>query len=211
MSHRCRKARSRRPGSRLPAAALVGYLLGTVPSADIASRVASRGTVDLRIMGTGNPGAMNAMGELGTGWGVVVLIADVAKGSLAGWVGGRIGGDNGAYAAGTAAIGGHVFPVWKGFRGGKGVATSAGASLVLFPAYFPLDAGVAALSAARSANADRAIEISSTMWAAAAVLWWRAKWPNAWGPRPTGGLPLFALVSASIMIARVQMAKRAHR
>lgn len=198
-------------GPKLGAAALVGYLFGTVPSADIASRIASRGSVDLRIAGTGNPGAMNAAGQLGTGWGVAVLIADVAKGSLAARAGGYIAGDDGAYTAGTAVIAGHIFPLWRKFRGGKGVATSAGASLVLFPAYFPLDAAVAALSAVRSANADRAIEISSLAWASAAVLWWRAGWPNAWGPRPSAGLPAFALISAIIMITKVRMGKRAVR
>jgi glycerol-3-phosphate acyltransferase PlsY len=196
---------------RVGCAAVVGYLLGTFPSADMASRAASGGGVDLRLAGSGNPGAMNAFGQLGSGWGAAVLVADVAKGSVAAWAGGRIGGDDGAYAAGTAAIAGHIFPLWSSFRGGKGVATSAGASLFLFPAYFPLDAGVAALAALRSANADRAIEVSSLLWAVASVLWWRARWPNAWGPPPNRGLPLFALLSALMMITRVELARRSHR
>ena len=210
MFSRSQKCRVVQPGSGA-AAALVGYLLGTIPSADMASRVASGGKVDLRVTGSGNPGAMNAITQLGPGWGVTVLLADVAKGSLAAWAGERIGSESGAYLAGTAAIAGHIFPVWKRGRGGKGVATSAGASLVLFPAYFPLDALVAGLAAKRSANADRAIEISSFLWAVAAIVWWRAKWPNAWGPQPNLGLPLFALVSAAMMIIRVELAKRTKR
>lgn len=200
------KCRVVRPGSGA-AAALVGYLLGTVPSADMASHAAG-GKVDLRVSGSGNPGALNAINQLGPRWGVTVLLADIAKGALAAWAGGRIGAESGAYVAGTAAIAGHIFPVWNRFRGGKGVATSAGASLVLFPAYFPLDALVAGLTAKRSANADRAIEISSLLWVMAAVVWWRAKWPNAWGPEPNRGLPLFALVSAAMMIMRIELAKR---
>ncbi|MGH3579547.1 MAG: glycerol-3-phosphate acyltransferase [Mycobacterium sp.] len=193
------------------AAGVAGYLLGTIPSAGIASRLASGGAVDLRVAGTGNPGAMNAMGQLGTGWGLAVLAADVAKGSCAAWLGGRLASDRGAFLAGTAAIAGHVFPVGKRFRGGKGVATSAGASLVLFPADFPLDAGVAALSAVRSANADRAIEVSSLVWALAAGLWWRKRWPNAWGPPPSAGLLLFAASSALMMIVRVELGRRRGR
>ena len=202
------RRRAVQPGSEA-AAALIGYLLGTVPSADIASRAASGGRIDLRVAGSGNPGALNAINQLGTGWGVTVLLADVAKGSLAAWAGGRIGTESGAYVAGTAAIAGHIFPLWKRFQGGKGVATSAGASLVLFPAYFPLDALVAGLAAKRSGNADRAIEVSSLVWAVAAIIWWRAKWPNAWGPQANLGLPLFAVVSAAMMIIRVELAKRA--
>lgn len=202
---------NRAPAPSLLAAGAAGYLLGTIPSAGMASRLASGGSVDLRVAGTGNPGAMNAMGQLGAGWGVAVLAADMAKGSFAAWLGGRLASDNGAFLAGAAAIAGHVFPAGKGFRGGKGVATSAGASLVLFPAYFPLDAGVAALSAVRSANADRAIEVSSLVWTLAAGVWCRNQWPNAWGPQPSAGLLVFAASSAAMMILRVELGKRQSR
>src|SRR5215210_914129 len=106
------------------AAAAAGYLLGTIPSAGVVAWLATRGEINLREAGSGNPGAINAIKMLGTRWGLVVLVADIAKGAAAGLLGLAIGGDPGAYAAATAAIAGHIFPVWSGFRGGKGVATS---------------------------------------------------------------------------------------
>src|SRR5205823_14173960 len=66
---------------RLLAAATTGYALGTIPSADVAARLATRGATDLRDAGSGNPGAANAMAVLGKGWGYGVLIADVTKGA----------------------------------------------------------------------------------------------------------------------------------
>ena len=191
------------------AAAVFGYLAGTVPSADAAARVARGGSVDLRSSGSNNPGALNAARQLGTRWGVGVLVADAAKGALAGAVGKRILGDTGAYVAATASIGGHIWPVWSRFRGGKGVATSAGACLAVFPAYFPIDAGVAAVGAVRSRNAETSVRISAVAWTLCAALWWRRGWANLWGPRPTAGLPAFAAVSSAMIVAKFASARRA--
>lgn len=190
------------------AAAVAGYGAGLLPSAAIASRLASSEPVDLYSAGSGNPGATNAAAQLGTAWGVFVLVLDLAKGSVGSLVGRRLGGVPGAYAAGAGTVAGHVFPVTHGFEGGKGVATSAGASLVLFPAYFPIDAAVAALAAIGSANADRAIEVSCTAWVAASLLWWRRSLPNAWGPPPTVALPAFAAASAAVMLAKLARSSR---
>src|SRR5919201_2481083 len=104
-------------------AVAIGYLLGTIPSAGVVAWLATRGQVNLREAGSGNPGAINAIKTLGARWGLVVLVADIAKGLAGGVIGLVIGGGPGAYAAATAAIAGHIFPVWSGFRGGKGVAT----------------------------------------------------------------------------------------
>lgn len=190
-------------------AAGVGYFAGTMPSADAAARVARGGAVDLRSSGSNNPGALNAAQQLGTSWGVAVLVADAAKGALAGVAGRRIAGDTGAYVAATAAIAGHIWPVWSRFRGGKGVATSAGACLAVFPAYFPIDAGVAALCAVRSRNAETSVRISSMAWTLCAGLWWRRGWTNLWGPRPTAGLPAFAAAGSGMIIAKFAGARRA--
>lgn len=194
---------------RIAVGAAVGYVCGLLPSATMASRLATGGAVDLRSAGSGNPGATNAAVELGTGWGLAVLGGDLLKGVAAGRLGLRLGGPSAGYAAGAAAIAGHVFPATAGFRGGKGVATSAGTSLVLFPAYFPLDAAVAAMAAARTANADRAIQISCGVWTVAALAWWRKGWPNAWGPMPTAGLPAFAAGGAAVMLSRLEINRRA--
>jgi glycerol-3-phosphate acyltransferase PlsY len=189
-------------------AAAAGYLAGSIPSADIATRLASSGTDDLRTTGSGNPGANNTATVLGPRWGVMVLIADMAKGAAAGALGRSIAGPTGAYATATASIAGHIVPVWSGGRGGKGVATSAGACIAVFPAYFAIDAAVAATAAASRGNAERTIWISSAAWVAAAVLWWRRRLPNAWGPPPTAGLPLFALGGAAMILAKFRTARR---
>lgn len=190
------------------AAGAVGYLAGTFPSADVATRLAGR-KVNIRDEGSGNPGAMNAAAVLGSGWGVAVLVADAAKGAIAGVLGRSISGDNGAYLAATASIAGHIAPVWNGFRGGKGVATSAGACLAVFPVYFPIDAVVAALGAVASQRAEQSVQVSSTVWSAAAVLWWRRRWPNAWGPAPTFALPVFAGVSSAMILSKFRGARKA--
>jgi acyl phosphate:glycerol-3-phosphate acyltransferase len=106
------------------AAAFVGYLLGTFPTADLVTRLATRGTVDIRSVGSGNPGGLNAMKAAGTTWGMVVVV-DVAKGAGAALLGWLIAGTPGAYAGATAGIAGHIFPVWTGFRGGKGATGTA--------------------------------------------------------------------------------------
>ncbi len=194
--------------ARVAAAGGLGYLVGTFPSADIATRLAARGT-DLRAEGSGNPGALNAAAVLGRRWGLAVLAADMAKGAVAGTVGRAVASDAGAYAAATGSIAGHIAPMWNGFRGGKGVATSAGACLAVFPAYFPIDAVVAATSAAASQQAERSIQVSCAVWTASAVLWWRRGLPNGWGPSPGPGLPVFAAVSSAMILAKFRAARKA--
>jgi acyl phosphate:glycerol-3-phosphate acyltransferase len=189
----------------------LGYLAGTLPSADVAGRLVAATSgrrVDLRTAGSANPGALNAAQQLGASWGIAVLVADAGKGVLGASLGRRLAGASGAYVAATAAIAGHIFPVWTGFRGGKGVATSAGACLAVFPAYFPIDAAVAGLSAAGTRNPETATRISSALWVISAVVWWRRRWPNLWGPPPTAGLPMFAATSAAMILGKFAAARR---
>ena len=166
-----------------------GYLAGTFPSADVASRLATGGRVDLRTAGTATPAPSTPPSSSGPGGGSACSSPTPAKGALGAGVGRGLAGPGGAYAAATTSIAGHIAPVWTQFRGGKGVATSAGACLAVFPAYFPIDAAVAAVGAARSRNAEAAVRLSSTVWVAAAVLWWWRGWPNLWGPEPTDRAP----------------------
>jgi acyl phosphate:glycerol-3-phosphate acyltransferase len=184
------------------AAGAVGYLCGSFPTADIVTRIATKGSMNLRTEGSGNPGATNAAKVLGTKWGVVVLVIDIAKGVAAGFFGMAVGGDGGGYLAATASIAGHIFPVWSGFRGGKGVATSAGACLAVFPLYFPIDLAVAAIGAVAAKKAERATQISGVVWSGAALAWWIADLPNAWGPAPSWGLFAFALVSTAMILGK---------
>lgn len=108
----------------------IAYLLGSIPFAYLAGRL--RG-VDLRTVGSGNLGATNVFRTLGRSWGVGVMVLDIAKGLAAVLVATALTDDPWPLAAAIAAILGHVFPVWLGFRGGKGVAVAAGALIGLMP------------------------------------------------------------------------------
>ena len=162
------------------ASAAAGYLIGTAPFADAATRLATGGTADLRTAGTGNPGAVNAMAGLGKGGGWGILAADAAKGALACGVGRRLAGSSGAHLAGTAAVVGHCFPVWSGFRGGKGVAVSLGQCTATFPAYLPIDLGVAWAVGKWKGRTLPGTAAACATWVTAGVLWWRRGWPNGW-------------------------------
>jgi glycerol-3-phosphate acyltransferase PlsY len=111
----------------------VSYLLGATPTSYWVGKVFHR--IDLREYGSGNLGATNALRVFGWKWAVPVMVVDIAKGYVPvrllpavsdasfGWI----------LAFGAAAIVGHMFSLWVGFRGGKGVATSAGVLLGLAP------------------------------------------------------------------------------
>ena len=75
---------------RIAAAATVGYLAGTIPSASLAARAATGGLTDLRAAGTGNPGAANASAVLGVRWGAAVMAADITKAAVAARFGSRL-------------------------------------------------------------------------------------------------------------------------
>nr|MDQ2728993.1 glycerol-3-phosphate acyltransferase [Actinomycetota bacterium] len=130
-----------------------------------------------------------------------VLVADMAKGVAAGFAGRAIGGDRGAYAAAAASIAGHVHPVWNGGRGGKGVATSAGATLAVFPVFFPVDLAVTVAGALWDRRAEQATRVACAGWVAAAVAAWRLGLPNAWGPAPSGELVAFTGIGTALMLA----------
>jgi glycerol-3-phosphate acyltransferase PlsY len=197
---------------RLAVAAVGGYLAGTLPSADLAARLATGGATDLRAVGTGNPGAANAIKELGAKWGYGVMAADIAKGAVACGVGRRVAGPTGAHVGGTAAVGGHCFPVWNGFRGGKGVATSVGQCMATFPAYMGIDFSVAlatSLSPRWKQRAFAATTVAAACWVGGGAVWaWRG-WPNLWAPRPTKALPVAAAASSAVMLSKFAMARRA--
>lgn len=114
------------------------YLLGSLPWALWLGRWA-RG-IDVRHHGSGNLGATNVYRVLGPGLGLTVLALDVAKGAAGVAAAAAIAGDNfpggrsvAGLLGGLAAVLGHVFSVWTGFRGGKGVATATGAMIAVAP------------------------------------------------------------------------------
>lgn len=112
------------------AAALVfGYLLGAIPFGLLLTRLAGAG--DLRAIGSGNIGATNVLRTGRKGLAVLTLLLDALKGTLAVIVADRFGGQDLAVLAALGAFLGHLFPVWLGFRGGKGVSTYIGVLLAL--------------------------------------------------------------------------------
>ncbi len=106
-----------------------GYLLGSIPFGMILTRIA--GTQDLRSIGSGNIGATNVLRTGRKGLAAATLAFDLVKGFLPVLVAHRWYGLDAALAAGLGAVVGHCFPVWLGFRGGKGVATASGVVLAL--------------------------------------------------------------------------------
>ena len=112
---------------------IIAYLLGTFPSAEL---IATRYGKEITKVGSGNPGASNVIRELGWKAGMSVFLMDMAKAAIAVGIAWAITGEQrGAlsYAAMCGAIVGHVAPVFRKFRGGKGVASGGGAMFVLFP------------------------------------------------------------------------------
>ena len=117
----------------------VAYLIGTFPTAMLIARASG---VDIREVGSGNPGASNVTRVLGWRRGVWVFGIDMAKGAMAAGLGLAVAGRHAGYALGAAAIVGHVFPIWQRFRGGKGVATGGGVFAVMTPIVFIVLAAV---------------------------------------------------------------------
>lgn len=205
--------RRARPANRLVAlgaAATAGYLFGTIPSADVAAHFATRGEVDMRVHGSGNPGAFNAMGVLGKKWGYAVGVADVAKGVAGASAGRMLAGDLGAHVGGTAAVVGHCYPVWKRFHGGKGVASGIGQFLATSPAQLPVQVAAGLTGALSPKRRALAISVAlGTGWIACSVVWWRRDLPTLWGPPPTVALPIAATTTTAIVLQRFLRDRRA--
>ncbi len=133
---------------------VASYFLGTFPTALLVGR--SRG-VDPTLAGSGNPGATNVARTAGRRAGVLTFAGDAAKGAGAAALGWAVGGHGLGVACGLAAVAGHVLPLTRGFRGGKGVATAAGMAVVLFPAA----AAVAAVAFGLAVAATRTVSAGS--------------------------------------------------
>ncbi len=172
-------------------ALLVAYLLGSIPFAYIAVRLAGRG--DVRAIGSGNVGATNTLRAAGWKVALAVALLDVGKGVVAVVLMGLATGSPGwAAAAGLAAVLGHCFPVWLGFVGGKGVATAVGAFAVLAPAA----CGVVAVVWAVVLAVSRYVSLASVCAAAAFPVALQAV------AEPTPGELTAAVITGLVIIAR---------
>src|SRR5689334_274865 len=113
--------------------AVVGFLLGSIPFGLLLTKAAGLG--DIRAIGSGNIGATNVLRTGKRGLAAVTLLLDGGKGAAAVLIGAGLAGPLAGLWAGLGAVLGHLFPVWLGFRGGKGVATGFG---VLLAAFWPV-------------------------------------------------------------------------
>ena len=113
-------------------ALLISYLLGSIPFSQLVAYLAKG--VDLRKVGTGNVGGNNLIQNVGAGWGVLGGGLDILKGTAAMWIAQNLGVPSPFwFAAGVAVVVGHNWSVFLGFRGGKGLATGAGALAFVAP------------------------------------------------------------------------------
>lgn len=186
--------------SVLLAKMLAGYLLGSVSGSLWLGRL--RG-VDIRTMGSGNAGGTNAFRTQGPWFGISVGLVDVGKGLLAAWLGGlAVWGSEGglvpALGTGAAAAAGHVWPLYHGFRGGKGVAVVLGVLLGLWPAGLGVLAAVLLLTLTTTGY----VSLGSMLGAASLV-------PAAWWLRPEADRPVW-LVAAAVTAAFVVFTHRAN-
>jgi glycerol-3-phosphate acyltransferase PlsY len=110
---------------------IICYLIGSVPFSFIFARFL--GGVDIRKKGSRNVGATNVLRSSGWQVALTALLGDVSKGLISAWLGYLLGGESLAAFCSIAAVAGHCWPVFLGFRGGKGVATAAGVILFLMP------------------------------------------------------------------------------
>ena len=120
---------------------LAAYLLGSLSGSLLLGKLRD---VDIRTQGSGNAGGTNALRTQGWKFALGVVLIDVGKGALAAWLGLRLGPAEGplpaavlGYVSAFAATLGHVWPLWHGFRGGKGVGTLLGGLLLLWPLAVP--------------------------------------------------------------------------
>lgn len=145
--------------------AVLGYLLGAIPFGVLITRIMGLG--DLRQIGSGNIGATNVLRTGNKGAALATLVLDGGKGAAAVLAARALAGEDAAQLAGLAAFLGHLFPVWLGFKGGKGVATFLGTLLALA---FPV--GLAACATwAVTALISRISSLSALVSAALAAIW----------------------------------------
>lgn len=189
---------------------IASFLAGSFPSARIASSIAGAG--DIRKTGSGNPGATNVYRALGLRWALPVLTVDFLKGAVPVLAALLFFADEGmdsrhigALAGGVSVIG-HMFSPWTGFRGGKGVATGAGAFTALLPASFPLCLAVflAALRISRRMSVASLCAAAALPAAFFAITLWRGDRPDIVIASLTVAVPLLVFVAHRKNLARLR-------
>lgn len=172
----------------------LAYLLGSVPFGFLAAKMAG---LDITKQGSGNTGATNVLRTLGPKYAIPVLVLDMAKGAVSAYAGLRLTGLGtlGALLVGAAAVAGHNWSVFLRFRGGKGVASSAGVILVAFPLLLLAALGVFVLIVA----VTRYVSLGSLLgaWTAVALSF-------------TSGYDLTAQIPVTLLAAAITYQHRAN-
>ncbi len=179
-------------------AVLTAYLLGSFPTAYLVGRLI--GGIDIRKHGSGNVGSTNTARLLGWRWGLVVQSIDILKGVIAAGVvpvlftaGQGTDGSQLGMLAGVAAVAGHCWPVWMGFRGGKGVNTAAGVLLVMAPQELLIGLGGFLIALFSSGYVSLGSLVAACLVPVAVTL--RLGWPAA-----TGSLLFWGTVGIALIV-----------
>ena len=180
-----------------PVALLLGYLIGSIPSAVWLGLLWG---VDLRRGGSGNPGANNARRLGGNGLALLVLVVEIGKGAAAVSIGDLVADETGAMLAGLGAVAGNVYNLWYRFRGGKGLGITGGVLLALWPAVFPLVAVTIALASALTRSTGVGTLVTEGFLVVAALAWAGVGLDNPWGLTDPG-LLLPLAVGVCLMIS----------
>lgn len=174
-------------------AAIAAYLIGSMPTAGFLARL--RG-IDLRSVGSGNPGTNNALRTGGAALAASVLVIEAAKGFAALWVAFSIAGEPGAIVGGVAAVAGNVFNIWYRFSGGKGLGISLGVLAAAWPWVLPVCVGLIVLAARITRSAGLAALTAMAGLVTSALVWtWSTGGLAGTGP----GLAALAVGLTAIM------------
>jgi acyl phosphate:glycerol-3-phosphate acyltransferase len=169
-------------------ALLIGYLLGSIPFGLILTRLG--GTADIRSIGSGNIGATNVLRTGRKGLAAATLLCDMLKGTVAVSLVGYSAGPDAAMLAALGAFLGHLFPVWLGFKGGKGVAVYIGVLIGLFWPAAVLFCGLWLVTAFVSRYSSLAAFVAGSI--TPIFLWW-------------SGQPALAALSALLTLLMLYM------
>jgi acyl phosphate:glycerol-3-phosphate acyltransferase len=183
----------------LVAAGVIGYLIGTIPTAVFLGRLFG---LDLRRVGSGNPGTHNALRNSGPLLAALVLVVEAAKGLFAVWAGRRLGLPNdaevAALVAGVGAVTGNVYNVWYRFQGGKGLGISLGVLIALWPwSLVPLLVVLVVTVVTTKSSGTSALAAIAAL-VLSSLAWWRGDWPTG-GVETGPGLVVFAVGMAVVL------------
>jgi acyl phosphate:glycerol-3-phosphate acyltransferase len=176
------------------------YIIGSLPTGYLVAKWLKG--IDIRTVGSGNPGATNVFRSIGKGPGLLTLAVDVLKGWIPTWLALRhLPGMTAPVFVGLAAVAGHTWSPFLRFHGGKGVATSAGVFGALLPA--PTLAAFAAFAAGFGLSKHVSVgSLAASVVLPVAAFWWRGLAPESW---------LAAGVSALVIVKHIPNIRRLMR